>query len=119
MAIQTKIGLVTWMTTSNIFLTTGGPISWLSKKQAAVALSTSEAEYVALSSVTQEAVWLRKLLISDLQVTSGIPIALFEIHNFLNLLVSLVFSCQLLDIMAILLPLCLLSAICMCLKFAL
>ena len=26
-----------------------------------------------------------------------IPIALFEIHNFLNLLVSLVFSCPLLD----------------------
>ena len=49
-----------------------------------------------------------------------IPIALFEIHSFLNLLVSLVFSCPLLDIMAmILLPLCLLSAICMCLKFAL
>ena len=57
-------------TTGNIFLMTGGPISWLSEKQAAVALSTSEAEYVALSSVTQEAVWLRKLLISDLQVTS-------------------------------------------------
>ena len=61
-------------TTGNIFLMTGGPISWLSKKQAAVALalstSISEAEYVALSSVTQEAVWLRKLLISDLQVTS-------------------------------------------------
>ena len=49
---------------------TGGPISWLSKKQAVVALSTSEAEYVALSSAIQEAVWLQKLLISDLQVTS-------------------------------------------------
>ena len=40
----------------------GGAISWLSKKQAIVALSTSEAEYVALSFATQEAVWLRKLL---------------------------------------------------------
>ena len=49
---------------------TGGPISWLSKKQAVVALSTSEAEYVAFSSATQEAVWLQKLLTSDLQVTS-------------------------------------------------
>ena len=37
----------------------GGPISWLSKKQSVVALSTSEAEYVALSLATQEAVWIR------------------------------------------------------------
>ena len=31
-----------------------GPISWLSKKQAIVALSTSEAEYVSVSAATQE-----------------------------------------------------------------
>ena len=65
-------------TTGNLFLMTGGPISWLSKKQAVVALSTSEAEYVALSSATQEVVWLRKLLISDLQVTSPEPTMLME-----------------------------------------
>ena len=49
-------------TTGNVFLMANGAISWLSKKQAIVALSTSEAEYVALSSATQEAVWLRRLL---------------------------------------------------------
>ena len=65
-------------TTGNLFLMTGGPISWLSKKQAVVALSTSEAEYVALNSVTQEAVWLQKLLFSDLQVTSQEPTMLME-----------------------------------------
>ena len=43
-------------TTSNLFLIAGGPISWLSKKQPIVALSTSEAEYIALSSASQEAV---------------------------------------------------------------
>ena len=37
-------------------------MSWLSKKQATVALSTTEAEYVALSTATQEAIWLRRLL---------------------------------------------------------
>ena len=31
-----------------------GPASWLSKKQEIVALSTSEAEYIALNVVTQE-----------------------------------------------------------------
>ena len=37
-------------------------VNWLSKKQPIVTLSTAEAEYVALSTATQEAVWLRKLL---------------------------------------------------------
>ena len=45
-------------TTGNLFLMAGGAISWLSKKQATVARSISEAEYVALSSAAQEAVWL-------------------------------------------------------------
>ena len=42
-----------------------GMISWFSKKQSYVALSTAEAEYVAACSTSCEAVWLRKLL-SDL-----------------------------------------------------
>ncbi len=47
--------------TGNLFLMGGGSLSWLSKKQATVALLTAEPEYVALSSATQEAVWLRCL----------------------------------------------------------
>ena len=39
-----------------------GVISWFSKKQSYVALSTAEAEYVATCSASCEAVWLRKLL---------------------------------------------------------
>ena len=50
-------------TTGNLFLMSGGPISWLSKKQPIVTLSTAEAEYVALSTATTEAVWIRKLLL--------------------------------------------------------
>ena len=37
-------------------------ISWASKKQSIVALSSTEAEYVALCGATQETVWLRNLL---------------------------------------------------------
>ena len=37
-----------------MFLLAGGAVSWLSKKQAVVALSTAEAEYVALSLATQK-----------------------------------------------------------------
>ena len=39
-----------------------GAVSWLSKRQATVALSTTEAEYVVHSTATQEAIWLRRLL---------------------------------------------------------
>ena len=63
--------------TRNVFLMAGGAISWMSKKQAIVALSTSEAEYVALSSATQEAVWLRRLLV-DLRTAPKEPTVLME-----------------------------------------
>ena len=37
-------------------------ISWRSKKQTCVALSTAEAEYMALASAAQEAMWLRQIM---------------------------------------------------------
>ena len=36
-------------------------LSWRSKKQTSVALSTAEAEYIALSGAVQEAIWMRQL----------------------------------------------------------
>lgn len=39
-----------------------GPVSWRSHKQESVALSTAEAEYIALSSAAQEAEWIRRLV---------------------------------------------------------
>ena len=45
-----------------IFDIAGGSISWSSKKQPTVALSTVEAEYMAASNATKEAIWLRVLL---------------------------------------------------------
>ena len=43
------------------FLSAGGIISWSSKKQSTVALSTMEAEYVALAHATKEALWFRSI----------------------------------------------------------
>lgn len=40
----------------------GGAISWCSKKQSCIALSTMEAEYIACCASVQEAVWLRRFL---------------------------------------------------------
>jgi hypothetical protein len=40
----------------------GGPISWSAKKQNCIALSTTEAEYIALTRAIQEGIWLRQSL---------------------------------------------------------
>ena len=53
-------------------------ISWRSNKQNCVALSTAEAEYVALSSAAQEAVWLNQLLRDINFNNSDLPVTLFE-----------------------------------------
>ena len=39
-----------------------GMFSWASKKQATVAQSTAEAEYVAAAEATSQAIWLRRIL---------------------------------------------------------
>ena len=49
-------------TSSYIFMLNGGPVSWCSKRQATVALSSTEAEYIALTLAAKEATWLRLLL---------------------------------------------------------
>lgn len=52
-----------------IFKVFGCTISWSSKKQTVVATSSSEAEYIALSYATSEAIWIRGILI-DLHIIS-------------------------------------------------
>ena len=44
------------------FMLFGGAVSWSSKKQEIVALSTTEAEYVAATHATKELLWLRSLI---------------------------------------------------------
>ncbi|XP_057537921.1 secreted RxLR effector protein 161-like [Amaranthus tricolor] len=51
-------------------------VSWSSKKQATVALSSAEAEYIAATSAAREAVWLRRVLI-DLQHKQETPTTMF------------------------------------------
>jgi transposase InsO family protein len=46
----------------HVFLIDGGAISWSSRKQELVTLSTAEAEYVAATHAAKEAIWLRRLL---------------------------------------------------------
>jgi hypothetical protein len=49
-------------TSGYIFTVNGTPISWSSKRQATIALSSTEAEYMAATQAAKEAVWLRRLL---------------------------------------------------------
>ena len=53
-------------TSGYVFQMSGAAITWRSKKQSCVAISTAEAEYMALACAAQEAVWLQQL-ISDLK----------------------------------------------------
>lgn len=49
-------------TSGYIFKMCQGPISWCAQKQSVVALSSTEAEYIAAATACREAVWLRQLL---------------------------------------------------------
>lgn len=49
-------------TSGCIFLLNGGAISWSSQRQRVVALSTTKAEYIALSNGTKYAIWIRGII---------------------------------------------------------
>lgn len=64
-------------TTGYIFKLAEAAISWNSKRQQTVALSTTEAEYMALSSAAQEAIYLQGLLCELCIKCSDKPITVF------------------------------------------
>lgn len=59
------------------FLIGDTAISWRSQKQTCVALSTAEAEYIALASATQEAIWLEQVA-SDIFCGTSAITTIFE-----------------------------------------
>jgi hypothetical protein len=59
-------------TSGEVFLMSGGPVSWSAKKQATVALSTVEAEYVALTRGSKQAMWMYSFL-EELQMPQERP----------------------------------------------
>jgi hypothetical protein len=58
-----------------VFTYNGGAISWSSRKQSVIALSSTEAEYVAGSSATRELIWLCRL-VSELTASTPTTIPL-------------------------------------------
>jgi len=53
-----------------VFTLFGGAISWMSKRPPVVALSTTEAEYMAENHACKEAIWLNRLCL-DIGVDVG------------------------------------------------
>src|SRR5277367_6413321 len=59
-------------TSGYVFLMAGGPVTWSSKRQTTVAISTVEAEYVAMSRCAQQMVWMHNWL-SEVGVEYSVP----------------------------------------------
>ena len=63
-------------TTGYCFIFGEGAISWASRRQNTIALSSCEAEYIALADAAKEATWLGRL-IEELGVQNVYPITLY------------------------------------------
>eukprot|EP00253_Pinus_taeda_P003531 PITA_03531 len=66
-------------------------ISWMSRKQKSMALSTAEAEYIAASMASCEALWLRKLFSELFGFTLDTTVILCDNQSGIHLLENLVF----------------------------
>ena len=64
-------------TSGYLYLMSGAPVSWRSKKQSCITLSTAEAEYMSLTSAAQEVICLVCLLV-ELQKESITPAIIHE-----------------------------------------
>ena len=80
-------------TTGYVFILSGGAITWQSKRQATVAVSTTEAEYQSAASAVKEALWLRKLL-RDLHVVADCITVKIDNQSALKLLHNPVISAR-------------------------
>jgi hypothetical protein len=59
-------------TSGYVFTMARGPVTWSSKRQATVALSTVEAEYVVMSRCTQQMIWMQSWL-DEVKIPHTLP----------------------------------------------
>lgn len=71
-------------TSGMIFMSYGGAVSWRSQRQSCIALSTTEAEFIAASQAAKEAIWLGNLL-SELRCVSTIPVLQIDNQSAIRL----------------------------------
>ena len=65
-------------TSGYTFVMSGRCVSWKSMKQRTVALSSTEAEYMALSEATQKAVWLNAFLCELNEIFSDTAVKIYD-----------------------------------------
>jgi len=63
-------------TSGYVFLLSGAAVSWSSKKQPVVTLSTTEAEFIAAAACACQGIWLRRIL-EEVKCTQLGPLMLF------------------------------------------
>jgi hypothetical protein len=78
-------------TTGYVFILNGGAINWTSRLQATVAVSTTEAEYIAAAATVKEALWVRKLL-QDLKLDINTITIMADSQSAITLLKNPVLS---------------------------
>lgn len=73
--------------TGYVFMMNNGPVTWCSRKQNTVALSTTESEYMAAAEAAKELLWLQQLLVDIGEAQQSISLcidnqsAIKLIHN--------------------------------------
>lgn len=67
-------------TEGHIFFMAGGAVSWASKRQETVALSTVEAEYMAFTRATQQAMWI-SMFMDEVALTQQRPVNIYADNN--------------------------------------
>jgi hypothetical protein len=59
--------------------------SWKSRKQSSISLSTTKAEYIAISSASCEAIWLQKLLTGMFDLDMEATVIICDKQSFINI----------------------------------
>lgn len=70
-------------TSGYVIMAAGGPVMWRSQKQSCTALSTNEAEYIAASDASRDALWMRNIVrdLGLIDESQGFPPITIHIDN--------------------------------------
>ena len=66
-------------------------VSWYSRKQRSMALSSTEVEYIAASQIACESIWMRKILVGLFGYHMDLTVIHCDNQSFIKLSVNLVF----------------------------